>query len=91
MAERRVTLSEVARKVGVERHTLEKVVRSTTGQSFRQLQRTLLLERAKVLLAQEKSIKEVAFELGFGHPQSFHRFVRKSSGGTPSSLRGKAS
>jgi adenylylsulfate kinase-like enzyme/AraC-like DNA-binding protein len=90
-AERRVTLREVAREVGVERHTIEKVVRSATGQSFRQFQGALLFERAKILLEQGKSIKEVAFELGFGHPQSFHRFVRKSAGVTPSSLRRKAS
>jgi adenylyl-sulfate kinase len=87
--QRRVTLSEVAREVGVERHTLEKVVRSTTGQSFRHLRQTVLLARAKTLLDQGKPIKEVAFELGFGHAQSFHRFVRKSSGTTPLALTEK--
>jgi adenylyl-sulfate kinase len=86
-AERRVSLSELARHIGVERHTIEKLVRSTTGQSFRQLQQVLLLERAKLLLDQGKPIKEVAFDLGFEHPQSFHRFVKKFSGTTPSCLR----
>jgi len=90
-AERRVTLREVAHTMGVERRTVEKIVRSATGRTFRQLQRILLLERAKLLLEQGKSIKEVAFELGFGYPQSFHRFIRKSSGATPSTLSGNAS
>jgi adenylyl-sulfate kinase len=86
-AERRVTLAEVADGLGVERHTVEKVVRATTGQSFRELQRTLLLERASQLATQGKAIKEIAFELRFGSPQSFHRFIRKTSGKTPSLLR----
>jgi adenylyl-sulfate kinase len=86
-AERRVTLAEVADGLGVERHTIEKVVRATTGQSFRELQRTILLERASLLASQGKAIKEIAFELQFGSPQSFHRFIRKTSGKTPSLLR----
>jgi adenylyl-sulfate kinase len=90
ITQRRVTLSEIAREVGVERHTLEKVIRLITGQSFRHLRQTVLLARAKTLLDQGKAIKEVAFELGFVHPQSFHRFVRKSSGTTPLSLAEKA-
>jgi adenylyl-sulfate kinase len=87
MAERRVTLTELAAEIGVERHTIEKVLRATTGQSFRELQRTMLLERANALAAQGKAIKEIAFELRFGSPQSFHRFIRKTSGRTPSLLR----
>ena len=90
IAERRVTLAEVADSLGVERHTIEKVVRVTTGQSFRELQRTILLERASQLAAQGKAIKEIAFELRFGSPQSFHRFIRKTSGKTPSLLRRSA-
>jgi adenylyl-sulfate kinase len=87
MAERRVTLTELAAETGVERHTIEKVLRATTGRSFRELQRTMLLERANVLAAQGKAIKEIAFELRFGSPQAFHRFIRKTSGRTPSLLR----
>ena len=83
-AERRVTLTEVAREVGVERHTVERVVRSIIGQSFRELQRNLLSERANLLLEQGRAIKEIAFEVGYGSPQSFHRFIRRAQGITPS-------
>jgi len=86
-AEGRVTLTEVAAEIGVERHTIEKVLRATTGQNFRELQRIMLLERANLLTAQGKTIKEIAFELRFGSPQSFHRFIRKTCGKTPSLLR----
>lgn len=85
--ERRATLTEVAAELGVERHTIEKVVRATTGQTFRELQRTILVERASRLAAEGKAIKEIAFELRFGSPQSFHRFIRKTCGKTPSLLR----
>lgn len=87
MAGRRLTLTELAAETGVERHTIEKVLRATTRQSFRELQRTMLLERANLLVGQGKAIKEIAFELGFGSPQSFHRFIRKTCGKTPSLLR----
>jgi len=87
MADRRLTLIELAAEVGVERHTIEKVLRATTRQSFRELQRTMLLERANLLAGQGKAMKEIAFELGFGSPQSFHRFIRKTCGKTPSLLR----
>lgn len=89
-AKRRVTLAEVSRAVGTERHAIETTVRFITGQSFREFQQGLLLERSNTLLQQGKPIKEVAFELGFGSPQSFHRFVRRASGKTPTSLRESA-
>jgi adenylyl-sulfate kinase len=88
MAGRRTTLRSVAHKVGLERHTVEKIVRSVTGNNFRELQKTMLGERARVMLQHGHPIKEIAFELGFGSPQSFHRFIRASYGKTPSSLRG---
>jgi adenylyl-sulfate kinase len=87
METRRCGLKDVAREVGVERHTVERTVRSVAGQSFRDLQQKLLLERATILLGRGRSIKEVAFDLGFGSPQAFHRFVRRASGQTPASLQ----
>jgi sulfate adenylyltransferase len=86
MEARRCGLKDVAREVGVERHTVERTVQFVTGQSFRELQQKLILERATILLGRGRSIKEAAFDLGFGSPQAFHRFVRRASGQTPASL-----
>lgn len=86
MAGRRSSLNDIARELGVERHTIERAVRSVTGRGFRDLQQTILLEIATSRLREGRSIKEVAFDLGFGSPQAFHRFVRRSSGRTPASL-----
>src|SRR5579864_3949080 len=86
----RISLQEISSNVEIGRHTIEKVVRSLTGYSFRELQGSLLLERANVLLETGRPIKEIAFEMGFASVQSFHRFIRRTSGSTPSSLRGSA-
>lgn len=86
MKHRRASLNDVARETGVERHVVERLVRSFTGKSFRELQREVLLARSAGLLRRGKSIKEVAFDVGFGSPQAFHRFVRRASGRTPTAL-----
>ncbi len=86
MSDRRVSLKEVAHTIGVDRHSIERVVRLSTGLSFRGLQQSLLLERATLLLRRGSPLKEIAFELGFGSPQSFHRFIKRISGRTPTSL-----
>lgn len=88
--QRRIAVNDVAAGIGVERHTLERIVRSMSGQSFRQLHHGLLLDRAHQLLKQGMPIKEIAFEMGFGSPQAFHRFVRRECGKTPTLLRGSA-
>lgn len=90
MAVRRHSLSELVLATGVERHTLEATIRALTGRSFRGLQQALLLERAVRLLELGKASKEVAFILGFGSPQSFHRFVRRAAGTPPSAFSKEA-
>ena len=86
-SERRTSVTDVARTVGIDRHALAKNVKVFTGQSFLVFHRSLLLERARLLLRQDRVVKEIAFELGFATPQSFHRFIRKTSGVTPLALR----
>lgn len=85
----RVPLSAISEKLSVERHTLEKAIRATTGRSFRELRRELTLSRTRDLLALEaaKSIKEISFLLGYRSPQAFARFVKKACGCSPAELR----
>lgn len=86
---RRTGLAKLAEQVNVDRHTLEKAVRITTGKSFRQLQQQALFEKSMKLLHNEPalSIKDIAFRIGFGSPQAFHRFIRRTSGKTPVQIR----
>jgi len=74
----RILLSEIARLLNVERHTIERSVRSGSGKTFRALQNEKLLTRALRLLTGEpaRSIKEVSFALGYASPRAFRRFIK---------------
>ena len=45
------------------------------------------MERAKVLLATDKSVSHVAYDLGFDYPQHFIRLFKKSFQLTPAAYR----
>jgi adenylylsulfate kinase-like enzyme/AraC-like DNA-binding protein len=87
LATDRVSINEAANALKTGRHTIERTVRLVADLSFRGLQQSLMLEKAKSLLVEGRSIKDVAFLLGFGSPQAFHRFFVRASGTTPSSLQ----
>ena len=83
------TLSSISRALDVERHTIERAVRLSTGRPFRQLRREILFSATSKHLQGEpgESIKEISFALGFRSPRAFARFVRHSSGLSPSEFR----
>ena len=83
------SLSAFSHTLRVERHTLEKAVRGRTGKSFREFRQGVRLSAAKSLLLANfaRSIKEVSLLLGYKSPQAFARFVKTSSGLTPSQIR----
>jgi transcriptional regulator GlxA family with amidase domain len=86
------TLDEVAERVHVERHTIEKAVKQSTGKTFRALRSELLLRHATGLLRTEsnQSIKEIAFRLGYQSQRSFSRFIRTAAGRSPKEIRSQA-
>lgn len=49
----------------------------------------IVLEGKRLLIYTDKSAKEIAFELGFHDPVSFHRLFKKVSGKTPGEFRGR--
>lgn len=83
------SLADVCRALRIERHTIERAVRRATGKCFRDFRREALFTRARELLCCEpdRSIKEIAFTLGFNSTRSFDRFVLRSCGHTPTKLR----
>jgi AraC-like DNA-binding protein len=87
------SLAKLAQQLAIDRHTLEKAVRTTTGKSFRQLRQKVLLKKSLKLLQNEPalSIKDVAFRVGYSSPQAFQRFIRRASGKTPGQIRTSAS
>lgn len=73
---RRTTLTEFAGLAGIPSYTAARMVRATTGWSFRELHRALLTERAQDLLRSGRAVKVVAIELGFSCSASLCRFLR---------------
>lgn len=89
LASPHIALAALAKQLRVERHTIERAVRKATGKSFRQLQAGIISKKSLDLLALEpaRSIKEIAFLLGFKSGQAFSRFVRRTCKSPPKELR----
>lgn len=83
------SLDILAKDLRVSRNTIKKAVRVTTKQSFHQFRIQCMLVSALELLTASpgKSIKEVAFDLGFNSARSFERFAKCSTGRSPTELR----
>ena len=83
-----IRLSEIARTLGVDRHTIENAMRLTRNTSFREYKRRELLQMAMAMLNQpDVSVKEIGIKLGYSSAASFSRFVQQSTGKSPSQLR----
>lgn len=81
------SIGEAASTLKTSQRTIERAVKWGTGMSYRDLRRELMLDKAKSLLDKGQSIKDVAFSLGFGTPQGFHRFFLRGTGMTPGCYR----
>ncbi len=84
----RIRLSEIARVLGMDRHTIENAIRTTRRVSFRDYRRKELMQMAQVMLNRpDVSIKEIGVLLGYSSAASFCRFVHQTTGKSPSRLR----
>jgi transcriptional regulator GlxA family with amidase domain len=84
----RIRLSEIARTLNVDRHTIENAMRATRNTSFREYKRRELLQMALTMLNQaDISVKEIGIKLGYSSAASFSRFIQQSTGKSPSQLR----
>ncbi|MEQ9307408.1 MAG: helix-turn-helix domain-containing protein [Marinoscillum sp.] len=64
------------------------VVKKETGKSAQEYIQNKLIEIAKdKIFDPEKSVKEIAFEMGFKYPQHFSRLFKKKVGLTPGEFR----
>lgn len=71
--------------LGVTEATLNRRVKAELGQTVLQaVNERLAIEARVALRAGDRSVKEVAFELGFGDPLYFSRFFKKHFGLSPS-------
>ncbi|VXA92123.1 AraC family transcriptional regulator [Flavobacterium sp. 9AF] len=78
----------VSEQLNLSANYLSDMLRSITGQTTQQHIHNKLIEKAKELLTSTNlTISEIAFQLGFVHPQSFNKLFKKKTDVTPMEFR----
>lgn len=81
------TLAALARQCQLNEFSLKQGFRQLFGTSVGQFVQAQRLEAARhLLLGGGRSVTEIAYELGYAHPQHFHRAFKKQFGLTPKQL-----
>ncbi|AVF49869.1 AraC family transcriptional regulator [Elizabethkingia anophelis] len=82
------TVHFVAEQLHLSANYLSDMLRVQTGQTTQQHIQNRLIEKAKELLSTtEMSVSEIAYHLGFEHPQSFHRLFKNRTSVSPLEFR----
>jgi AraC-like DNA-binding protein len=84
-----LTLQDISHLIGVNRQTIEGVVREDLGFGFRELKKRSRLKRAAALLLDKQkkhTVKETAASVGLT-PNALSRFIKKMTGYSPTALR----
>ena len=82
------SLDQIAEKMSVSKRYLSDTLKRETGKTTSEHLQVYLIDEAKnILLQPNKSISEVAYELGFEYPQYFSRLFKKKEGISPSEFR----
>lgn len=85
------TVELLANQLHISANYLSDYLKTTTGKSAIEHIHDKIIETAKSdLLASEKSIAEIAFQLGFEYPHYFSRLFKKKTGLTPTEYRTKS-
>lgn len=84
------SIEQVADKMSVSQRYLSDTLKKETGKTTTEHLHLHLIDEAKnILLQPNKSISEVAYELGFEYPPYFSRLFKKKEGISPSEYREK--
>lgn len=82
------TVQDIAQNLNLTPDYLSSMLKSLTGQTTQQHIHHKLIEKAKVKLSTTNlSISEIAYELGFEHPQSFSKLFKSKTNQTPLEFR----
>jgi AraC-like DNA-binding protein len=82
------TVQKLASEINVSANYLSDMLRSLTGQNAQQHIHSHLIEKAKERLStSQASISEIAYELGFEHPQSFSKLFKLKTSISPVDFR----
>ena len=82
------SIEDIADKMSMSQRYLSDTLKKQTGKTTTEHLQLYLIEEAKnILLKPNRSISEVAYELGFEYPQYFSRLFKKKEGVSPSEYR----
>jgi len=71
------SVQEIAAELNVSAHYLSDMLRSLTGRNTQQHIHSRLVDKAKeLLITTNLTVAEVAYQLGFEHPQSFNKLFK---------------
>ena len=78
----------ISAQLNVSPNYLSDMLRTLTGQGAQQHIHNKVIEKAKEFLTTSQlSVGEIAYELGFEHPQSFNKLFKTRTGTTPLAFR----
>lgn len=84
------SIERIAGKMMVSQRYLSDTLKKETGKTTTEHLHLYIIKEAKhILLQPNKSISEVAYELGFGYPPYFSRLFKKKEGISPTQYREK--
>ena len=82
------TVKQCAEKMNLSPNYFSDLLKSETGKNAQEHIHYHLLEKAKTLLKNSnRTINEIAYELGFEYPQNFSKLFKKKVGTTPTLYR----
>ncbi|MBT2622565.1 helix-turn-helix domain-containing protein [Chryseobacterium sp. ISL-6] len=82
------TVQYISEQLNISPGYLRTLLQNLTGQSTQHFIHQKLIEKAKEKLSTtSNSVSEIAYELGFEHPQSFSKFFKKMTSTTPLAFR----
>ncbi|HRR09118.1 MAG TPA: helix-turn-helix transcriptional regulator [Rhodothermales bacterium] len=82
------TVQYISQNLNLTPDYLSTMLKSLTGQTTQQHIHNKLIEKAKVKLSTTNlSVSEIAYELGFEHPQSFNKLFKSKTKQTPKEFR----
>ena len=82
------TVQHIADEMHVSPHYLSDMLRTLTGQNAQQHIHNKLIDKAKeVLSVSNLSVAEIAYQLGFEHPQSFNKLFKRKTNLSPLQFR----
>lgn len=82
------SVQEISEKLNVSQRYLSDMLRQLTGQNTQQHIHNRLIEKAKEILSTtDLSVGEIAYQLGFEHPQSFNKLFKNKTKVSPVEFR----